>query len=100
MKQAAVPDNSREQVVEIVSDAAGEPAHRLHFLGLTKVLLAPLQGLLCHFAFGDVVHRQQYHFEMIDAAAPDHQAAASHNGKILFDFKVGERVAALQKSME
>ena len=40
------------------------------------MLLALAQGLLGQFALGDVVHRQQNHLEMIDAAAPEHQAPA------------------------
>ena len=40
VKQAAVADDGREQVVEVVSDAAGEPADGLHFLRLAKMLLA------------------------------------------------------------
>ena len=32
VKQAAVADDGREQVVEVVSDAASKPADRLHFL--------------------------------------------------------------------
>ena len=78
-----------------MSDAAGEPADGLHFLRLAKMLLALAQGLLGQLALGNVVHRQQNHLEMIDAAAPEHQAPAPHAWKILLDFEVRERVAAL-----
>ena len=40
-------DHRRQQVVEVVSDAAGEPADRLHLLGLAKRLLGPFA--LGHF---------------------------------------------------
>ena len=34
-QQSGRPQNRGEQVVEVVGDAAGQPSHRLHFLGLT-----------------------------------------------------------------
>ena len=37
--QLAVAEDHREQVVEVVRDAAGETAHRLHLLGLAELLL-------------------------------------------------------------
>ena len=43
MQQAAVADDGREQVVEVVSDAAGEPPDGLHFLRLAKMLFAALR---------------------------------------------------------
>jgi len=39
--------------------------------------------------------RQQNHLEMIDAAAPEHQASPPDRWKILLDFEVVEREAAL-----
>ena len=38
-------DDAGEQVVEVVGDAAGELAHRLHLLGLAQRLLGVAQGL-------------------------------------------------------
>ena len=82
-QQIAVAEDGREQVVEIVSDAAGEPADGLHFLGLAKMVLALAQGLLGQFAFRNIVNRQQNHLEMIEMAASEDQAPAPHARKIL-----------------
>ncbi len=41
--QLAVAVDHREQVVEVVRDAAGQPADRFHLLRLTELLLQPLQ---------------------------------------------------------
>ena len=41
--QIAVAVDHREQVVEVVRDAAGQPADRFHLLRLTELLLQPLQ---------------------------------------------------------
>ena len=41
--QIAVAVDHREQVVEVVRDAAGQPAHGFHLLRLTELLLEPLQ---------------------------------------------------------
>ena len=95
LQQVAVADDGREQVIEVVSDAAGEPADGLHFLGLAQMLLASVEGLLGQPALGNVVHRQQDHAEMMDAAAPEHQDPVPDGGKIPLDFEVGERGAAL-----
>ena len=43
-QQVAVARDHREQVVEIVGDAAGEPTHGLHFLRLKELLLEPLDA--------------------------------------------------------
>ena len=47
LQQLDLPAHDREHVVEVVRDAAGEPADRLHLLRLEQLLL---EGL----AFGDV----------------------------------------------
>ncbi len=49
---------------------------------------------------GNVVHCQQNHFEIIDAAGADHQAPVSQGWKILLDFEVRERVGALEKTVQ
>ncbi len=36
-------EDEREDVVEVVSDAPGEPPHRLHFLRLTELILGAQQ---------------------------------------------------------
>ena len=38
----AMPENNREQVVEIVCDAASEASDRFHFLGLTELVFKKL----------------------------------------------------------
>ena len=38
-QELAVADDHRQQVVEVVRDAAGEPADRLHLLRLAQLLL-------------------------------------------------------------
>ena len=43
-----------QQVVEVVRDAAGEPADRLHLLRLAQLLLGLAQRLLGALALGDV----------------------------------------------
>ena len=45
-QELAVAGDGREQVVEVVGHAAGQPAHRLHLLGLPQLLLAAAQGVL------------------------------------------------------
>ena len=39
-QQLAVAHDDGQQVVEVVGDAAGQPAHRLHLLGLPQLLFA------------------------------------------------------------
>ena len=46
VEQAAVADNGGEQVVEVVSDTAGQSSDGLHFLRLPKMILDFTQGLL------------------------------------------------------
>ena len=36
LEQIAIAADDREQIVEIVCDAAGEPAHGFHFVGLAQ----------------------------------------------------------------
>ena len=43
---SAVAEDHRQQVVEVVRDAAGEPADRLHLLRLAELLLALAQRVL------------------------------------------------------
>ena len=40
LKEVAVGEDGGDQIVEVVGDAAGEPANRLHLLGLAQMLLA------------------------------------------------------------
>ena len=49
-----VPADRREQIVEVVGDAAGERAHRLHLLRLPELRLEPLAGLFGPAPLGDV----------------------------------------------
>ena len=55
----AVAEDDREQVVEVVRDAAREPADRLHPLRLPEPLLALSQGHLGRASLGDVSHHEQ-----------------------------------------
>ena len=52
--QFEVAADRREQVVEVVGDAAGERAHRLHLLRLPQLRLESLAGLLGAAPLGDV----------------------------------------------
>ena len=44
-EQLAVAEDDGEQVVEVVRDAAGEPADRLHLLRLAELLLEPFRSV-------------------------------------------------------
>jgi len=44
-QQFRIPQDDRKQVVEVVRDPAGQLAHRFHFLGLVKPLLAFVEFL-------------------------------------------------------
>ena len=46
--------HDHQQVVEVVRDAAGQLAERLHFLRLRKLLVRPLERFLRIALFGDV----------------------------------------------
>ena len=50
----AMPDHDGEQVVEIVGDAAGQPAHHLHLVRLPQLRLRFVQGRLGPLALRDV----------------------------------------------
>ena len=50
----AIAANRGEQIVEVVRDAAGEPAHRLHLERLMQLLLAVAERFFGGDAFGDV----------------------------------------------
>ena len=95
LKQVAVADDGREQVIKVVRNAAGQPADGLHLLGLANMLLASVEGILGQPALGDVVHRQHDHAELMDAAAPQHEGPVPDSWKVPLDFGVRERGAAL-----
>ena len=42
LEDRAVAEDHRQEVVEVVRDAAGEPAERLHLVGLAQLALEPL----------------------------------------------------------
>ena len=52
-RQLGVAGNRRQRVVEIVGDAAGEPADRFHLLRLPQLILEQP-------AVGDVLHRADH----------------------------------------
>ena len=54
LQDLQVADHHLEQVVEVVRDAAGELAHRLHLLRLPELLLRRLQLRLARLVGGDV----------------------------------------------
>ena len=51
-----VAENRREQVVEIMGDAAGELTDGIHLVGVPELRLAPPQGLFCLFLLRQVAH--------------------------------------------
>ena len=53
-RQFEVAADRRQQVVEVVGDAAGQRAHRLHLLRLPELGLEPLAGLFGPAPLGDV----------------------------------------------
>ena len=69
-RQRAVTADDREQIVEIMRDAAGQPADGLHFLRLPQLFLAAVQRLLRAFRLGDVLD---------DAEHPDRLALFIHD---------------------
>jgi len=74
LQQIKIADDDGEQIVEIVSDAAGEIADRLHLLGLPKPLLDRL-------VIRDVLHHAEdvLHFAVLAAnglSSRRHQARA------------------------
>ena len=60
-QKIAVSRDGNQQVVEIVGNSAGQSPDRFHFLRLTELLFALLQGLLRLFEFRDVVVRHHHH---------------------------------------
>ena len=52
-RQLGVADEGGEEVVEVVRDAAGQPAERVHLLGLPKLIFQAL-------SFGDVARDTQH----------------------------------------
>ena len=70
-----------------MSDTAGQSSDGLHFLRLTKMIFAFAQGLLRQFALGNVVNRQQNHFQMVEMAASDDQALAPQPQEILLELR-------------
>ena len=53
-QDVGVPDDSREQIVEIVRDSTGQEAHGFHPLGLSELLLKLVLG-------GDVLDHVESH---------------------------------------
>ena len=55
-QQRAIHLDHRQHVIEIMRDAAGQPAHRLHLLRLPELLLhPPMRGDVIRHA-GDAIH--------------------------------------------
>ena len=54
------------------------------------MLLGLAKGILRQPALGNVVHRQQDHVEVMDAAAREYQDPVPHRGKIPLDFEIRE----------
>ena len=53
-EHAGLSNEDRQQIVEIMSDAAGEMSKRFHFLRVRKLLLRAHQSQLGFASFGDV----------------------------------------------
>src|ERR1035441_852036 len=64
------------------------------------MLLTPEQSLRGVLALAHVLHRQQDHLEMFDAAAAEHQESAPHAGKVALDFEAGKRDAAMNQNLQ
>jgi hypothetical protein len=58
-RQAGVSQNNRQQVVEIVGDAAGQHAQAFQFLGLLHLALQLQALFLRPLALGDIGDRQK-----------------------------------------
>ncbi len=47
LEQLRISQNGRQQIIEIVSNASGEPAQSLQFLRVPQLFLHAVQRLLC-----------------------------------------------------
>ena len=81
-EQLALEGDGRQQVVERMGDAAGQPAHRLQALGVAQPLLARPQRLLGRLGGGDVAQgpaqprRPVERVEIADAGQHHHERFA------------------------
>ena len=71
-----VSEDDRQQVVEVVRHAAGQPAHRFHLLGLTQLFLQAFAQFARPLALGDVVHHRGQAQRLARFARGDDEHAA------------------------
>jgi hypothetical protein len=77
-QEVAVAQDAGEQVVEVVGDAAGQLAHRLHLLGLAELLLAPAERLLRRLLLGDIAMEHDRPADLVRGAANRHRRGQDH----------------------
>ena len=75
--QVRVTEDPGEQVVEVMRDAAGQPADRLHLLRMTQLVFALPKRLGRLFPFGDVV--DEHRVEVVARGRPSRQRELDRN---------------------
>ena len=83
-----------------MSDPAGEPANGLNLLGLAQMLLTLVQSVLGELAIADVLHRQEDHPKMLDAAAAGSQVFVPHAREVALEFDAWESDPAMAQNVE
>jgi hypothetical protein len=64
------------------------------------MLFVALESLLGESVLGDVIHRQQDHVEIIDAATANYQVPPAESVKILLNFEIRERDAIAKEAVK